>query len=140
MEVKKITISAQIRASAEQVWNCYTQPKHITQWNFASPEWHCPSASNELEVGGRLITRMEARDGSFGFDFGGIYHEIIWGRKLVYTMDDERKVGIDFSEREGLVEVSLCFDAETQNPIELQRQGWQSILNNFKTYTEQVSQ
>ncbi|MFO0764948.1 MAG: SRPBCC family protein [Patescibacteria group bacterium] len=131
-----INIEATINAPVEKVWTNYTEPEHITKWNFASDDWMCPSATNDLRVGGMLTARMEAKDGSFGFDFGGTYTEVIPNQRLAYTLGDGRKVEVNFSETDGVTTVTTAFDAETQNPEEMQRQGWQAILNNFKKHVE----
>jgi uncharacterized protein YndB with AHSA1/START domain len=132
-----ITISATVNAEKQKVWDYYTIPQHITQWNFAIDTWHCPSASNDLRVGRKYKARMEAKDGSFGFDFEAVYNEIILGEKLNYTMSDNRTVHVTFFTIDNnLTQVTVTFDAESENPIELQQQGWQAILNNFKNYTE----
>jgi uncharacterized protein YndB with AHSA1/START domain len=135
MNTQKITVSAIINASKELVWDSYTNPKHIVNWNFADPSWHCPSAENDLRVGGTYKARMEAKDGSFGFDLEGIYSEFIDKEKFTFAMDN-REVSTVFEELNNQTEVTTTFDAENENPIELQRQGWQMILNNFKNYTE----
>lgn len=133
----KITISTNVFADVEKAWSYYTSPEHITHWNFAIDSWHCPSASNELKAGGKYTARMEAKDGSFGFDFEAIYDEIIEHEKIVYTMSDDRKVVVQFNTNNYQTEINITFDAENQNPIEMQRDGWQAILNNFKKYTEE---
>jgi uncharacterized protein YndB with AHSA1/START domain len=134
--MEPITIQATIQASRDKVWDYFTEPKHITNWNFASDDWCCPSATNHLMVGGKYSARMEARDGSFGFDFEGIYDEVVIGEKFDLTFMDNRKMTVVFSENENNTEVQITFDPENENPIELQRDGWQMILNNFKKYTE----
>jgi uncharacterized protein YndB with AHSA1/START domain len=131
-----ITIAAHINASKQKVWDYYTMPEHITQWNFAHESWHCPSATNDLRVGGTYRARMEAKDGSFGFDFEAVYTDVIPGDKLAYTLTDNRKVIIKLEERTDFTGITISFDAENENPIELQEQGWQAILQNFKQYTE----
>jgi len=136
MSTSKITIEANISATPETVWNAYTDPKHITQWNFASPEWCCPSASNDLQVGGKYEARMEAKDGSFGFDLIGFYDAIEPGVLLDYHLEDGRKVITRFESISEGVKVTTVFDAESENPIEMQQQGWQAILNNFKAHVE----
>ncbi|GAB4493132.1 MAG: SRPBCC family protein [Raineya sp.] len=136
MNTTKITISAWVNANKQKVWDYYTQPEHITQWNFALDTWHCPYASNDLRVGGRYVARMEAKDGSFGFDFEGTYNEVVSGEKLVFTMPDQRVVQVNFKELNNKTQVTVTFDAENQNPVEMQQQGWQAILDNFKKYTE----
>lgn len=131
----KITISATINADASKVWDYYTHPEHIIQWNFADPSWHCPSASNDLNVGGQYFARMEAKDGSFGFDFEAVYTEIEDGKSFTYKFGD-RYATVNFDAISDQTEVTIIFDAETENPIEMQKNGWQAILNNFKQYTE----
>ena len=135
MTTEKITIQATISANKLKVWNYYTQPEHITKWNFADPSWHCPSASNDLKIGGRYIARMEAKDGSFGFDFEAVYTEILEGEKFTYEFGG-RFSTVEFKGTNGRTVVTITFDPETENSIELQRNGWQAILNNFKKYTE----
>lgn len=135
MEQNSITISVTINANRMKVWEYYTKPEHITQWNFADSSWHCPTASNNLTVGGKYSARMEAKDGSFGFDFEAIYTEINPGESFTYEFDG-RLATADFRETNGQTVVTISFDPETENPIEEQKAGWQSILNNFKQYTE----
>lgn len=134
--MEKITIQRTINAPIQKVWDYYTQPEHITKWNFADVSWHCPSASNDLRVGGKMLARMEAKDGSFGFDFEGTYDEVEFNQSLVYTMPDKRNVRVAFEEIGNQTHVTVVFDAENMNPVEMQRQGWQSILNNFSNYVE----
>ena len=132
----KITISALIEAPIEMVWNKWTKPEHITQWNFAHESWQCPRAENDLRVGGKYFARMEAKDGSFGFDFEAIYDVVKNHEELSYTMGDGRVATTTFESQEGLTKVTTNFDAEDQNPVAMQEQGWQAILNNFKAYAE----
>jgi uncharacterized protein YndB with AHSA1/START domain len=132
----KITIDATISANIPKVWEYWTTPKHITKWNFASDDWHCPKAENDLRVGGKLKSRMESKDGSFGFDFEAFYDEIIDYKKISYTMTDGRQAITNFEIQNGKTKVSTTFDAEKENPVEMQRTGWQAILNNFKKYVE----
>lgn len=134
--MEQITISAKVKAPAEKVWELWTSPEHITKWNAASDDWHTPRAENDLRVGGRFLSRMEAKDGSFGFDFTGTYDEVEPLKRIAYTMDDGRRAIIDFNENEGVIEIITVFDAETQNSIDMQRAGWQAILDNFKRYAE----
>ena len=131
-----VQIQTTIQAKKERVWDYYTNPQHITQWNFATPSWHCPKAENNLEVGGRYLARMEAKDGSFGFDFEAIYLEINVGRNFTYQLEDNRKVYTKFEEEEQGTKLTIIFDAEAENTIEAQRNGWQAILDNFKKYVE----
>jgi uncharacterized protein YndB with AHSA1/START domain len=136
MTKNKITIQAIVSANKQKTWNYYTQPEHIVHWNFATDDWRCPRASNDLSVGGKYIARMESKDGSVGFDFEATYTEIIEGEKFTYTMPDSRVVHVRFNVAGDKTEVVITFDAETENSLELQRSGWQAILNNFKKYTE----
>jgi uncharacterized protein YndB with AHSA1/START domain len=132
----KITVDATINANQQKVWDYYTMPDHITKWNFADPSWHCPKAENDMKVGGKYSARMEARDGSFGFDFEATYNNIVPGKSFNYTMLDGREVDVDFVPKEDKTDLKIVFDAESQNPVEMQKAGWQSILNNFKNYVE----
>lgn len=134
--MEKITIQATVNAPIDKVWDFWGTPAHITQWCSASDDWHTPSAENDLRTGGKFTTRMEAKDGSFGFDFGGIYDEVIHHKLIAYTMEDGRTVKITFEEKEGSTEVVETFDPESENPIDMQRDGWQAILDSFKAYTE----
>ncbi len=132
----KITVRATIDATPEKVWEFWTKPEHITQWNSASDEWHTPMAENDLRAGGQFKSRMEAKDGSMGFDFGGVYDEVVPHQLITYTIGDGRKVRITFANNGMETEVEETFDAENQNPAEMQQAGWQAILNNFKKYAE----
>lgn len=136
MEVVEVTIEATVTAPVSKVWENWTEPEHITQWNFASDDWQCPWAKNDLRVGGKYSARMEAKDGSFGFEFEAIYDEVITHKKIAYTMLDGRKAITNFEEVNGKTKVTTTFDAEAQNPVDFQKQGWQAILDNFKKYTE----
>jgi uncharacterized protein YndB with AHSA1/START domain len=131
-----ITISATVNAPMEKVWKLWTTPEDIMKWNNASDDWHTPSAENDLRVGGAFKSRMEARDGSMGFDFGGIYDEVKPNERIAYTIGDGRKVIIVFTGENGKTRVEETFEAENTNPVEMQRGGWQAILNNFKKYAE----
>jgi uncharacterized protein YndB with AHSA1/START domain len=132
----KVTIQATIDADVEKVWESYTLPEHITKWNFATDDWQCPYAENDLRPGGTYKARMEAKDGSFGFDFEAVYDEVQPRKSLAYTMGDGRRARVDFEETGPSTKVTVAFDAEDQNDVEMQRAGWQAILNNFKKYTE----
>ena len=133
---KFITIEATINAPLAEVWAYFTEPQHIVNWNHATKDWHCSNAVNHLQVGENFSYRMEAKDGSFGFDFKGVYTEIIDQQKIVYKLDDERKAEIQFIKENNQTKVIEQFEAEASNPLEMQEQGWQLILNNFKTYVE----
>jgi uncharacterized protein YndB with AHSA1/START domain len=134
--VTKITVNAVIDAPIEKVWDFYNNPHHITKWNFADPSWHCPSANNDLRVGGTYNARMEAKDGSFGFDFKVIYDKVTDQNELAYTMEDGRQATTIFENVGNKINVITTFDAESENAIEIQKGGWQAILNNFKNYVE----
>ncbi|HTM66004.1 MAG TPA: SRPBCC family protein [Flavipsychrobacter sp.] len=132
----KITVSATINADNKKTWDYYNNPKHIVNWNFADPSWHCPRAENDMKVGGNYKARMEAKDGSFGFDFDAVYTEINEGKDFTYEFGG-RTATVKFKAQEdGQTEVIVAFDPENQNSLEMQKGGWQAILNNFKQYTE----
>ncbi len=131
-----ITVQSTVKAPVEKVWNLWTSPEHITNWNNASEDWHTPSAENDLRVGGKFLSRMEAKDGSFGFDFWGIYDEVKPNELIEYTLADNRKVKISFTGNGNETNVEETFEAESTNSTELQKTGWQSILDNFKKYVE----
>lgn len=132
----KITIETTVNAPVEKVWEIWTEPKHITQWNNASEDWHTPRAENDLRPGGKFLSRMEAKDGSFGFDFGGTYDEVKSNEFIEYSMEDGRKVQITFLGNGNETKIEESFETENTHPAEMQRSGWQSILDNFKKYAE----
>ena len=134
-----ISISTHVDKPVAHVWKIWTEPEHIMQWNSASDDWHCPKASNDLRTGGRFSSTMAARDGSFSFDFEGVYDDVRLHKRIAYTMADGRTCEILFQEKDGGTEVTESFDAETMNPIEMQRGGWQSILDRFKAHAEAQS-
>ncbi|WP_046174771.1 SRPBCC family protein [Domibacillus indicus] len=138
-EFKKITVEAIVEAPVEKVWRYWAEPDHITKWNNASDDWHTPFAENDLREGGTFVSRMEAKDGSAGFDFGGIYDEVKLHEIIAYSMSDGRKVKITFKNLGNQTEVMETFDAEPTHPVEYQQQGWQAILNNFKKYAEETN-
>lgn len=131
-----ITVEATVNAPLEKVWKLWTTPEHIMKWNNASEDWHTPKAENDLRVGGKFLSRMEAKDGSFGFDFWGIYDEVKTNELIANTLGDGRKMKVVFTPQGNTTIVTETFEAEGENPVELQQQGWQAILNNFKTYAE----
>lgn len=135
-ENSTITVATTVKAPVEKVWQYWTTPEHITRWNNASDDWHTPSAENDLRVGGKFNYRMEATDGSFGFDFGATYDEIQPNERLAYTLDDGRKVSVTFNGNETETTVTEIFAPENTHPAEMQQTGWQAILDNFKKYTE----
>ncbi|MBL7946706.1 MAG: SRPBCC family protein [Flavobacteriales bacterium] len=132
----RITVSALVNKPVADVWNTWTDPKHIMQWNAANDDWHCPKAANDLRTGGKFSSTMAARDGSFSFDFEGVYDDVQPHKRIAYTMADGRSCEILFSQENGGTRVVESFDAETQNPVEMQRGGWQAILDRFKAYAE----
>ena len=137
MENKEIiSVKTLINAPIIKVWNFWTEPKHIMNWNNASEDWHTPYSTNDLKVGGKFSYTMASKDGSMSFDFGGTYNEVIPMKKIVYTLDDDRKVTINFENSNNQVEITEIFEAENQNPKEMQQQGWQAILDSFKKYVD----
>jgi uncharacterized protein YndB with AHSA1/START domain len=138
MDSKEMTITVEttIKVPIEQVWEFWTIPEHIVNWNFATDEWCCPSAKNDLRPGGEFIWRMEAKDGSMGFDFMGTYDEIDQYKRIIYTLDDGRKTEITFSSLGDSTQIIETFEAENSSSLEMQQTGWQSILNNFRKYAE----
>ena len=131
-----ITVEAIVNQPIDKAWEMWTKPEHITQWCFASDDWHAPNSTSDFKVGGKLSTRMEAKDGSFGFDFWGIYNDIKPNEKVGVIMGDDRNWDTYFSVIDGGVKVVEEFEAESENPVEMQQAGWQMILNNFKKYAE----
>ena len=136
MTKQQITVTTTIAAPIQRVWQAYTTPADITRWNFASDDWCCPSAEADLKVGGQYKARMEAKDGSFGFDFEAVYEELAPNKALTLAMSDGRKARTTFETTGDGTKVATTFDAETENSIEMQRDGWQAILNNFRSYVE----
>lgn len=138
MENKKptITVSTTVKAPVEKVWQCWTGPEHITQWNQASPDWHTPKASNDLRVGGKFTSTMAAKDGSMSFDFEGVYDQVVPNKRIEYTIADGRKVSIQFDSNKNETSVIETFEAEGTNSLELQQAGWQAIMDSFKQYVE----
>lgn len=131
-----LTVETIIQVPTDKVWELWTKPEHITQWNFATDEWHCPQADNNIEPGGRFNWRMEAKDGSMGFDYSGVYEQVIPNKLIVYKLDDGRQVNIEFFDLDSKTKVTEKFEIEDLNSIDLQRAGWQAILDNFKNYAE----
>ncbi|WP_186758039.1 SRPBCC family protein [Echinicola salinicaeni] len=134
--MEKITIKTTINAPIEKVWVYWTEPEHITNWNAATDEWHCPSANNDLRKGGTFTSRMEAKDGSMGFDFSGVYLDVVQGELIAYDLDDGRNVKLNFVKEGNKTIIEEIFQPESSNPLEMQRAGWQAILDNFKKYVE----
>lgn len=132
----KITIETTVNAPIDNVWEAWVNPRHIVEWNFATEDWHCPTAKINLCEGGKFKYRMEARDGSMGFDFEGTFTAVDPGREIRYLLDDDREVTISFQVKEGGVCVIETFEAENELSGEQQKQGWQTILDNFKAHVE----
>ena len=133
-----ITVETEIEAPIARVWEFWTRPEHITNWNFASDDWCCPSATNDLRPNGKFVWRMEAKDGSMGFDFTGTYSQVEKDKFISYTMADGRKVEIAFKVAGDKIILTESFEPEGTNPVEMQRAGWQSILVNFKKLVESI--
>jgi uncharacterized protein YndB with AHSA1/START domain len=131
-----ITIHTSIKAPIEKVWQLWSNPADITKWCTASPDWHTTRAENDLRTGGKFLSRMEAKDGSFGFDFSGVYDLVKTHEQMDYTLDDGRKVNITFAMEGNETTITQTFEPESENPIDMQRDGWQSILDSFKRYAE----
>lgn len=136
--MKSITVETIVHSDSEKVWNFWTDPMHIEKWNYASPDWECPHAENDVRVGGRFVFTMRAKDGSSSFDFAGRYTEVTPFSLLSYTLDgdDGRKVAVRFLKMEKGIHIAETFELESINSEELQRAGWRAILNNFKQHTE----
>src|SRR4051812_43538315 len=135
----KITVETLVDAPIERVWEAWNNPEDIKQWNAASDDWHTTSSTVDLRVGGQFSSRMEAKDGSFGFDFGGTYTQVNPQRSIQYVMGDGREVTVEFLQRDVGVLVRNTFDAESQNPEEMQRTGWQAISDSFGRHVESMA-
>ncbi len=136
---KSITIETEVLASLEKVWEVWTSPKHIVKWNTASDDWHTTNAINDLSIGGRFNYRMESKDGKEGFDFWGTYDELILKKLIKITLGDDRKMEVRFIPVGSKIRINETFEIEDENSEELQRAGWQAILEHFKSYTESLS-
>lgn len=134
-----ITVETLVQGTPQQAWDVFTKPEHITQWNNASEDWHTTAATNDLVVGGRFDSRMEAKDGSAGFNFTGTYDEVVPLEKIAYTMDDGRKAQVLFAEEGTGTRVTTAFEPEAENPVEMQKAGWQAILDSYTEYAEKNS-
>ena len=134
-----VTVETIVNAPIEKVWELWNSPEHITRWNSPSEDWHSPRSENDLRTGGKFNTRMEAKDGSFGFDFEGIYDDVREHDLIAYTLGDGRKVFVKFSQKGNSTAISEKFEAESLNSIEMQQSGWQAILDNFKAYAEKTN-
>ncbi len=139
MEAKNtpvITVQVLINAPTKKVWEFWTEPQHIIKWTFASDDWHAPYAENDLRIDGKFKTTMAAKDGSMSFDFEGIYTDVQTYKLIEYVLGDGRKVNISFESGDNVTTVTETFDPESENSVDLQRDGWQAILDNFKNYVE----
>jgi len=132
----KITVETAVKAPLKKVWDAWNTPADIKQWNAAQDDWHTTKSSVDLREGGKFLARMEAKDGSVGFDFEGEYTRVVPQKAIDYRMSDGREVQVEFAEKNGSVVVKETFDAESENPAEMQRQGWQAILDNFGRHVE----
>ncbi len=135
----RITVETTVNAPVEKVWNAFSEPEHIVKWAQASDDWHAPRATNDLREGGSFSTTMAAKDGSFSFEFGGIYDKVIPNSLIEYTIGDGRQVTVNFSADGKTTRVVETFEAEDQHPVEMQKGGWQAILDNFKKHTESLA-
>lgn len=136
--MQTITVQNTIKAPMRKDWEYWNKPEHITGWAFASDDWEAPVAENDLRVGGKFKTRMQAKDGSSGFDFAGMY-TVVKENELIEYDFGERHAKVEFKEVQGGVQITETFDPEKENPEEMQRSGWQAILDNFKKYVESRS-
>lgn len=134
----KVTVTAIVNAPVEKVWKYWNEPAHIKQWAFASDDWHAPYSENDVRKDGKFKTTMAAKDGSFSFDFEGVYTKVVPNKTIEYVMSDGRTVQVEFDAQGDTTKVTETFDAEDENPVDMQRDGWQAILNNFKKHTEQA--
>jgi len=137
MESTTVTVTSIVDAPIDKVWRLWTEPEHIKQWNHATEDWHTTEAENDLTVGGKFRSRMEAKDKSMGFDFEGVYEDIQVNQLIQYRLEDDRKVSISFVSEGEQTKIVETFDAESMNPLELQRQGWQAILDSFAKYVRE---
>ena len=138
IEKTRITVETTVNAPVEKVWKSWNEPRHITKWCAAAEDWHAPYAENDLRKDGKFKTTMAAKDGSFSFDFEGVYTKVEPNKTIEYTMSDGRTVQVYFSSNGNSTKIKETFEAETENPVEMQRQGWQAILDNFRNYTEKL--
>ena len=136
MEKNKITVQTTVSASLDKVWERWTSPQHIVNWNFASDDWHCPAAENDLRTGGKFKSTMAAKAGDMSFDFEGTYDEVVDQKRIAYSLEDGRQVTVDFESLGDQTQVTESFDPDASHSADMQRAGWQAILDNFKKYAE----
>lgn len=137
MSNKKITVHTTVHSPVDKVWDYWTSPEHVTKWNFASDDWHCPLAENDARTGGKFAYTMASTDGKHSFVFEGVYDKVENQKRIEYTMADGRKAEIVFEDLGDHTKVTETFDPESTNPLEMQQSGWQAILDNFKKHTEE---
>ena len=135
-DITTVTVETTVNESIDRVWKIWSDPEHIMQWNSASADWYTPHAENDLRTGGRFLSRMSSRDGTVAFDFSGTYDIVEFHKRIKYTMDDNRKVEVLFTTEEDKTRITETFEAENENSIELQKNGWQAILENFRKHVE----
>jgi uncharacterized protein YndB with AHSA1/START domain len=135
-QTQSITVETLVNAPVEKAWKFFSDPEHITQWAFASDDWHAPYADNDLRKDGKFKTTMAAKDGSFSFDFEGVYTNVVPNKVVEYAMSDGRKVKVDFEADGNSTRIRETFDPETENPIDMQRAGWKAILENYRRHVE----
>ena len=133
---ESITVETTVSVSPELAWAYWTEPRHITQWNQASEDWHTPRAENDLRAGGTFTSRMESKDGKYGFDFGGVYDTVEPHEKIAYTIGDGRRVSVVFEAVKRGTKITETFEGESENSVDMQREGWQAILDSYKRYVE----
>ena len=138
MSKNPLTVTTTVPTTAEAAWHYYTEAEHVVNWNFASEDWHCPKAVNDLRVGGDFLITMAAKNGEMSFDMEGTYDKVDAPHHLAYTLTDKRKVQVKFSETSEGTEVKISFDAEASNPEEVQRAGWQAIANSYHAYVSRM--
>jgi uncharacterized protein YndB with AHSA1/START domain len=138
MNNNSITVTTKVKGTINKVWDCWTNPEHIIHWNFASDDWHCPQAKNDLRVDGKFSYTMAAKDGSMSFDLEGTYLSVVTHEKIELKLADERKVTVTFNKTADQIEIAESFEAENIHSHEQQQFGWQCILDNFKKYTESI--
>ena len=135
-----ITVSVTVPTTATKAWHYYTEAEHVVNWNFASEEWHCPKAVNDLRVGGEFVITMAAKNGDMSFDMEGSYDKVEAPHRLAYTLTDKRKVQVEFSENGDGTKVDISFDPDESNPEDTQRSGWQAIAENYKAYVSRMEE
>jgi uncharacterized protein YndB with AHSA1/START domain len=136
MENGLVTVETTVNIPLDKAWDCFTNPAHVTHWNFASPDWYCPKAENDLRAGGRFTYSMAAKDGSFSFDFSGVHEEVEIHKRIKTLLDDGRIMEVSFQSNGDNTLVTETFEPENIHPVEFQKAGWQAILDNYKLHAE----